>query len=114
MQLQRICALWQSAITVLDTIKTNPEEEGQADFALFSILPGPCLVPPTRAKLPCTNPKPVLRQHTGFLLTYFLHVEKELLILLSFQDEKELVVIPRFKLHLWKEITKQCISCAFL
>lgn len=45
-------------------------------------------------------PLPVLRQHTGFLLTYFLHVEKELLVLLSFQDEKELAVIPGFKLHL--------------
>lgn len=53
----------------------------------------------------------------GFLFACFwflFSTEKGFQALLSFRDEKQPVVAPYSKLHLWKEITKQCISCAFL
>lgn len=121
----RLCSVIESAITVLHTI-TLTQKRWVKPTASFSTLPwhslvrasnfAPGVIHRSKADLhkPHANAQTMHRIYTSFLFFFFSKTEKGLQVLLSFRDEKEPVVVPYSKFHLWKEITKQCISCAFL
>lgn len=129
------CPTWPSSVTqLLHTRALGPRAPspfsarqadpgglvGQAD-ASFSSLPCCCPAKATNLTSGVTHGSRASLQRprasartTHRVCTSFVTQQSDYRYCSALRDEKEPVVVPHSKLQLWKEITKQCISCAFL